>query len=142
MSRTPRRIGRVESDRFIVSHQINESADYERKRRNQAQKRFIPKNDLNGVTVGIAVNGQEVFKTQADNKRNCPDHVCICRVCTPERVKHDRKRQAHVHVLVQEIVVIVFQHFSGRVSLPAQFTAALTQRQIKGDRNDSEIEPI
>lgn len=80
---------------------------------------FIPKNDLNGVTVGIAVNGQEVFKTQADNKRNCPDHVCICRVCTPERVKHDRKRQAHVHVLVQEIVVIVFQHFSGRVSLPA-----------------------
>ena len=61
----------------------------------------------------------------------------------PERVENIRQRQAHVHAAVEKIQRIRFEHSACAPFADCQqFTAAFAQRQIEGQREHSEIEPV
>ena len=104
---------------------------------------------LDRIAVAGAFDRQAVFERDQKHDRHCENEktVVVKRgrhlIHAPERVENIRQRQAHVHAAVEKIQRIRFEH-SARAPFAdcQQFAAAFSQRQIEGQREHSEIEPV
>ena len=97
---------------------------------------LVFKNNADGIAVGIALNGQTVLHTNDDNKRNRERNLIginrnRSRIDAPKRIEHYAQSQRHIHVFIEEILVIIFQHLPCILLAVYDFAAALSETHIE-----------